>query len=156
MRQIVERLQRVRRIAETPEEKELRESIIQMCELYLASSEGVIDDTVALAERLSAQRVIAIDRREPSRLDLHLAYFRRSPIAYLAEQARDIRACVRCGMRGITLSGQWSKGGRVARLAISMWYHWLALAPAAVCPLAQRWEARHINQLLNLMEPLAA
>ncbi len=142
-------------MAEAPEQKDLRQNIIALCELYLAASEA-LEGTVALAERLSAGRVISIDRREPSRLDLHIAYFHRAPGAFLTEQARDIRSCIACGMRSVPLSGQWSRVGKVAAQGISMWYHWAALLPAAALRNAGHSEARHINQLLNLMEPMAA
>jgi len=117
---------------------------------------GLSRRTVTIAERLSSTKVVSIDRREPSQLDLHLAHFKRQPGAYLAEQARSIRFCVQMGMRGLPLSGRWAEAGKVAWIAVSMWYHWLALAVAALCPASRRWEARHINRLLALMEPMAA
>lgn len=156
MRQALEQLKSLQKKVETPEERDLRNAIIQMCELYLAASEGALENTVTIAERLSSTKVVSIDRREPSQLDLHLAHFKRQPGAYLAEQARSIRFCVQMGMRGLPLSGRWAEAGKVAWIAVSMWYHWLALAVAALCPASRRWEARHINRLLALMEPMAA
>jgi len=46
MRQALEQLKSLQKKVETPEERDLRNAIIQMCELYLAASEGALENTL--------------------------------------------------------------------------------------------------------------
>jgi hypothetical protein len=92
----------------------------------------------------------------PSRLDLHIARYRRNRIGYLRDMASDIHFTTRA-MRAAML-GQWP-WWRHARVAVSLWGNWigLAAASASVPPSAlYRFRIRRIISLLELMDALEA